>query len=88
MEPLTLSRPLSFCVSPSLLQLQGGYGWTALTSTHRGGFGLYRSVQLFFCRFECVCVYVCVYVSIFSPAEGSMFFFLIPVFTPEVRHVN
>lgn len=34
----------SSSVSPSSQQRQGGYGWTAFTSTHRGGFGLHRSV--------------------------------------------
>ncbi len=41
-----LSPTLFLCLS-LFAAASGGYGWTALTSTHRGGFGLYRSVQLF-----------------------------------------
>lgn len=65
---LAHSLPL---VSPSLLQLQGGYGWTAFTSTHRGGFGLYRSVLL------CVLL-LCVYVQL-----DAVRLFLAPA--PQIR---
>ena len=45
----------------------------------------------------CMCVCMCLFLALHYRSaekkkkkgrEGSMFFFLIPVFTPEVRHVN
>ncbi len=48
-----LSPTLFLCLS-LFAAATGGYGWTTFTSTHRGGFGLYRSVQLF-----CQCVFIC-----------------------------
>lgn len=73
MEPLTLSRPLSVLRLSLFAAATGGYGWTAFTSTHRGGFGLYRSVQLLLPLCACVRVSICVSVrldwrvAIFSP---------------------
>lgn len=84
MEPLTLSRPLSLAVSLPLAPWPaGGYGWTALTSTHRGGFGLSRSVQLCCSHLGFLGVFFNVFVCLFVIVVAHRMIFLAPALTDE-----